>query len=74
MLMCCPNADGAAVLCSVDVAGRITTKPVSVAASVQRMGIQESLMEDFTTLETAIATVREAYEMAGLGPGGCRLG
>ncbi len=64
--MCAPVGDGAAaaLLCSAEVARRVTTGPVRVAASVLRSG------KDCQAGEASIVrrTSRAAYEAAAIGP------
>jgi benzoylsuccinyl-CoA thiolase BbsB subunit len=70
MLMCCPTTDGAAaaILCSMDVARRYTTKPVRVIGSALLAGSYKYMVEDITSSPLNKATINMAYEMAGVGP------
>ncbi|MBU2622078.1 MAG: propanoyl-CoA acyltransferase [Proteobacteria bacterium] len=71
LLDCCPFSDGAAavVLASEDVAKRLTDKPVYIAgvgqASSGKMSSQYKYLPRLRARELA---VKQAYEMAGLGP------
>ena len=69
MLNCCPTTDGAAaaIVCSKDVAKKYTDKPVDVIGTSLKFGASEK-KKDITTFSGDIASVNEAYEMAGLGP------
>ena len=70
MLMCCPTTDGAAaaILCSMDVARRYTTKPIRVIGSALLSGNYKYMVEDITVSPLDKATINMAYEMAGVGP------
>jgi benzoylsuccinyl-CoA thiolase BbsB subunit len=70
MLMCCPTTDGAAaaILCSMDVARRFTTKPIRVIGSSLLSGSYKYMIEDITVSPLDKATINIAYEMAGVGP------
>lgn len=70
LLQCCPNTDGAAaaILCSVDIARRYTTKPIKVIGSVLLSGDYRYLQQDITTSSTGNKAAKMAYEMAGVGP------
>jgi len=70
LLQCCPNSDGAAavVLCPADMAKRYTSKPVTVAASVLKMGDYEYRWEDLANSDLTVNCAQEAYEMAGCIP------
>jgi len=70
MLMCCPTTDGAAaaILCSMDVARRFTTKPIRVLGSSLLAGSYKYMVEDITISPLDKATINMAYEMAGVGP------
>ena len=70
MLMCCPTTDGAAaaILCSMDVARRYTTKPIRVIGSALLSGDYKYMVEDITVSPLDKATINMAYEMAGVGP------
>ena len=70
LLQCCPNSDGAAavILCSADMAKKLSSKPVTVAASVLKMGGFEYQWEELANSAMTAAAAKEAYEMAGCGP------
>jgi benzoylsuccinyl-CoA thiolase BbsB subunit len=70
MYMCCPTTDGAAaaILCSMDVARRYTTKPIRVIGSALLSGSYKYMMKDITASPLNKATINMAYEMAGVGP------
>jgi acetyl-CoA acetyltransferase len=66
---CCPRGDGAAavILAAADVARRWTSKPVTIAASIQVSGTYPD-DRSYTSFDTDVRGARAAYEMAGLGP------
>ncbi len=70
LLQCCPQTDGgaAAILCSMDVARRYTTKPIRVLASVLLSGPYKFLNDDNTYTLHGSTAARKAYEMAGVEP------
>ena len=70
LLQCCPNTDGAAaaILCSMSMARKYTSKPISVAASVLKMGDHASRWKDLASSDLSAKCAREAYEMAGCSP------
>lgn len=70
LLECCPNTDGAAaaILCSMDVARRHTTKPIKVIGSALLSGDYRYLQDDITISPLGSKTAKIAYEMAGVGP------
>jgi benzoylsuccinyl-CoA thiolase BbsB subunit len=70
LLECCPNTDGAAaaVLCSIKVAKRYTTKPIKVIGSALLSGEYRYLQGEMTISPLGSKTARMAYEMAGVGP------
>ncbi len=70
LLMCCPFSDGAAaaVLCSMDMARKFTTKPVTVAASAIMSGGYDTADNDITTFPLVERLAKMVYEQAGLGP------
>jgi benzoylsuccinyl-CoA thiolase BbsB subunit len=70
LLECCPNTDGAAaaVLCSMDIARRFTSKPIKIVASTLLSGNYRYLNSDISSSPLGKKTARMAYEMAGLGP------
>ncbi len=65
-LMCSPIGDGAAaaILCNGNIAGRFTSKPIYVSASVVVSGKNRSFEEPDIVERAA----KKAYEMAGIGP------
>lgn len=65
-LMCSPIGDGAAatILCASSIAGRYTSKPVKVLASLLSSGTDHSADEPGVVTRVA----RQAYEKAGVGP------
>jgi benzoylsuccinyl-CoA thiolase BbsB subunit len=70
LLHCCPSGDGAAavVVCASETARRFQSKPVRVLASELNSGKYMTGFRDMTTPEITVRGVRDAYEMAGLGP------
>lgn len=70
LLQCCPNTDGAAavVLCAKSIAGRFTSRPMTVAASVLGSGGYLFNWEDATFSDMSHKAAVQAYEMAGCGP------
>jgi len=80
LMFCAPNEGAAAaILCSRDVAGKYTGKPVTVAAvhtGVARYGTSQSasgigdigLSTRIQNTEITVALSRQAYETASLGP------
>jgi acetyl-CoA acyltransferase len=71
LYMCCPTGDGAAaaILCSMDKARQLTTKPIKVAASAltsDPYSPRNPTMWDFNLVTRNAANA--AYEQAGLGP------
>lgn len=69
LYMCAPMGDGAAaaILCSADLALKLTDKPlVKVAASAMRSGQFHPPQEEHPSVVTLAA--KEAYEKAGVGP------
>jgi benzoylsuccinyl-CoA thiolase BbsB subunit len=70
LLQCCPNTDGAAaaILCSMDIARKYTTKPIRVIGSALLSGGYRYLQEDMTISPLGSKTAKMAYEMAGVGP------
>ncbi|MBI2862441.1 MAG: thiolase family protein, partial [Chloroflexi bacterium] len=70
LLDCCPTTDGgaAAILCSKKVAARYTNRPVFVAGSGLRSGAYQQ-MRDITRFPSDAQAAKDAYEMAGIGPG-----
>jgi benzoylsuccinyl-CoA thiolase BbsB subunit len=69
-LQSCSTTDGAAsaVLASMRVARRYTTRPVVIAASVIRSGDYAFRLKDLTFSDATHIGAEEAYHMAGLGP------
>jgi len=70
LLECCPNTDGAAaaILCSMKIARKHTTKPVRVIGSALVSADYRYRQEDITVSPLGRKTASMAYEMAGLGP------
>lgn len=70
LLMCCPNTDGAAaaILCSMDVARKHTTKPIRVIASTLLSAGYKYLQEDICASPVGTKAAKIAYEMAGCDP------
>jgi len=66
---CCPRGDGsaAAVLVAAEIAGKYSSRPVSVAASVQVSGAYSD-EGSYTGFDTDVRAAAAAYRMAGLGP------
>ena len=71
----CSTTDGAAaaILVSLEVARRYTTRPVLIAASVIRSGDYAFRLKDITFSDMTCKAAGEAYEMAGVGPGDISL-
>lgn len=71
LLDCCPFSDGAAalVLASEDVARKLTAKPVYIAGVGQASsGKLSSQYKYLPRLRAREVSVRQAYQMAGVGP------
>lgn len=70
LLQCCPNTDGAAaaILCSMKIAKRYTTKPIKVIGSALLSGDYTYSQKDITVSPLGSKTAKIAYEMAGVGP------
>ncbi len=70
LLQCCPNTDGAAaaILCSLKIAKRYTTKPIKVIGSALLSGDYTYSHKDITVSPLGSKTAKMAYEMAGVGP------
>lgn len=70
LLMCCPNTDGAAaaILCSMDVARKYTTKPIRVLASALCSADYKYAQEDICASPVGVKVGKLAYEMAGVEP------
>jgi len=70
LLMCCPQTDGAAaaILCSMKVAKKYTTKPIKVIGSTLLSGSYSCLQKDITHAPVVMEAAKKAYEMAGVGP------
>lgn len=70
LLQCCPNTDGAAavILCSMAVAKRYTSKPITVAASVLKGGDYLFRWKEMAFSNATWRCAKEAYEMASCGP------
>jgi benzoylsuccinyl-CoA thiolase BbsB subunit len=66
LLQCCPNSDGAAaaILCSMDIAEKYSSKPIRVVASVLKMGDYEYKWEDMAISDLSVKCAQEAYEMS----------
>lgn len=66
---CCPTGDGgaAAVLCSKEIAKRLSAKPIYVAACALSSGIYKK-QKDYTTLFVTQEASRQAYEFSGIDP------
>jgi len=69
LLNCCPTTDGAAVaiLCSKEVAGRYTNKPIEIAASALSSGPYKKC-KDITVFDADRLAALDAYETSGIGP------
>jgi acetyl-CoA C-acetyltransferase/acetyl-CoA acyltransferase len=68
---CCPFSDGAAamVLCSEDVAKKLTKKPVYIAGVGQASSGKLSAQKDYAPrIRAREVSVKQAYSMAGIGP------
>lgn len=70
LLMCCPNTDGAAaaILCSMEVAKRYTTKPIRILASALSSADYKYTQEDICASPVGVKVAKMAYEMAGVDP------
>jgi benzoylsuccinyl-CoA thiolase BbsB subunit len=70
LLMCCPNTDGAAaaILCSMDVARRYTTKPIRVLGSALCSADYKYTQGDICASPVGIKVAKMAYEMASVDP------
>ena len=70
LLQCCPNSDGAAaaILCAANVAKKFMSNPITVAASVLKMGGFEYRWKDLANSDMTAECAKEAYEIAGCGP------
>jgi benzoylsuccinyl-CoA thiolase BbsB subunit len=71
LLQCCPNTDGssAAIMVPLSMAKKYTSKkPVTVIASLMRMGGFEYNWKELAVSEMSVRGAKEAYEMAGCGP------
>ena len=70
LLQCCPNSDGAAaaILCPMSIARRYTSQPISITASVVKMGEYDHRWKELAASEVTYKIANEAYEMAGVGP------
>ncbi|OGO42007.1 MAG: hypothetical protein A2137_03675 [Chloroflexi bacterium RBG_16_58_8] len=69
-LQSCATTDGAAaaVLVSLDIARRYTTRPVIIAASIIKGGDYAFRQKDLTFSDMTDKASRDAYVMAGVGP------
>jgi acetyl-CoA acetyltransferase len=70
LLQCCPNTDGAAavVMCSSEMARRLSARPVRFLASVLRSSDYFFRKHDLTSFDAGRLAAQAAYEMAGIGP------
>jgi acetyl-CoA acyltransferase len=66
---CCPNSDGAAavILCSGEMARKMSKHPIRIAASVLTSGTYDN-QRDLTGWEMEQLAAQKAYRMASLGP------
>lgn len=69
-LQSCSTTDGAAaaVLTSLDIAKRFTTRPVIIAASIIRAGDYAFRQKDLTFSDMTNKASKDAYIIAGIGP------
>lgn len=67
---CCPISDGAAaaVITSIDVAKKLTNKPVHIIGVGQGCAGGLSTQRDYTRLIARESSAKQAYQMAGLTP------
>jgi acetyl-CoA C-acetyltransferase len=67
---CCPISDGAAaaVITSIDVAKKLTDKPVLIIGCGQGCAGGLSTQRDYTRLIARESSAKQAYQMAGLTP------
>jgi acetyl-CoA acetyltransferase len=65
----CPTTDGAAaaILCSEELAKKLTSHPILVGAAILKSGSYES-QRDIAINEIEKRAAKEAYEMSGIGP------
>jgi acetyl-CoA C-acetyltransferase len=72
---CSPITDGAAcvLLVAENIAKSFTDMPIYVVGSGQASGYSLGSRNDLTTLGSAREAARQAYEMAGVGPGDIRM-
>ncbi len=70
LFSCCPNSDGAAaaIIASREVTKTLSAKPIKVSASVLGTGLYHN-KKDLAIFDLDFKVSKEAYEMAGLGPG-----
>lgn len=70
LLQCCPNTDGAAaaILCTMGMARRYTSKPIAVAASVLKGGDYTFRWKEMGFSDMTKDCAKEAYKMAGCSP------
>ncbi len=68
---CCPFSDGAAalVLTTEEKARKMVQKPVYVLGIGQGSAGSLCRQKDYTVMQSRVASARQAYEMAGVGPG-----
>lgn len=71
LIHCCPVGDGAAavILASEKKARELTSNPVRIIASELCSGAATCGFRDMTTPEITVRGAKQAYEMAGVGPG-----
>ncbi len=67
---CCPFSDGAAavVLTTEEIAKKVIDKPVYILGTGQGSAGALGRQKDYTVMQSRIASARQAYDMAGLGP------
>ncbi|MFZ5633860.1 MAG: thiolase domain-containing protein [Bacillota bacterium] len=67
---CCPFSDGAAavVLTTGEKAGKMVDKPVYVLGVGQGSAGSLCRQKDYTVMQSRLASARQAYKMAGVGP------
>lgn len=70
LLQCSPNSDGssAVLVCSKDAARENGLDAVEVKASVVTSGVFMNTPRDLTWPDVTLRAVRDAYQMAGIGP------
>lgn len=67
---CCPISDGASaiIITSLDIAKKLTSKPVLIVGTGQASTGALSNQKDVTAVPARVKSVKEAYNMAGLTP------